>query len=514
MLRRPYGAVNDGRNLRALKANAVVRLTRWVTGLLNSRRASISPPSTVTIRTRFAPSPTGYLHIGGARTALFSWLYARHHQGVFVLRIEDTDLERSTPEAVQAILDGMAWLKLDYDEGPIYQTQRFDRYQEVIAKLISEGKAYPCFCSKERLEQLRREQMARREKPRYDGHCRDGQELASDGRAYVVRFKNPLDGEVIVDDQIRGSVIFQNRELDDLIIARSDGSPTYNFTVVVDDWDMRISHVIRGDDHLNNTPRQINIFEALGATPPKYAHVPMILGPDGAKLSKRHGAVSVLQYRDDGFLPEALLNYLVRLGWSHGDQEVFSITEMVDKFDVDAVNKSAAAINPDKLAWLNQHYLKTLEPEYVGEHLSRCMDRLGIRHDEGPDLAQLVLAQRERAKTLVEMAQNSRFFFEDFESYEASAAAKHLKPDSLEPLRALKDALAGLERWNKEALHKVIASAAETFGLGLGKIAQPLRVALTGGAVSPPIDITLELLGRDKALARIDRALDFVAADT
>src|SRR5512143_3034880 len=318
----------------------------------------------MTIRTRFAPSPTGYLHIGGARTALFSWLYARRHGGTFILRIEDTDLERSTAESVNVILEGMTWLGLEYDEGPFFQTHRFDRYKEVIKQLLDDGKAYKCYCTKDELEAMREEQMANKQKPRYDGRCRHRTE-PREGHEYVVRFRNPEEGQTIVDDRVRGRVVFSNSELDDLIIARSDGSPTYNFVVVVDDMDMKITHVIRGDDHLNNTPRQINILKALGYEPPRYAHVPMILGSDGARLSKRHGAVSVMQYRDDGFLPEALLNYLVRLGWSNGDQEIFSIDEMIRLFDVSNVHTSAAAFNPEKLLWLNQHYLKTADPQRV-----------------------------------------------------------------------------------------------------------------------------------------------------
>ncbi len=363
------------------------------------------------IRTRFAPSPTGYLHIGGARTALYCWLYARKTKGTFILRIEDTDLERSTPESVQAILDGMQWLNLDYDEGPFYQTKRFDRYKEVIEQMLAAGTAYRCYCSKERLEQLREEQMTNKEKPRYDGRCRHLTE-AQDG-SYVVRFKNPETGIVEFDDLIRGKLSFANTELDDLIIARSDGTPTYNFTVVVDDWDMNITHVIRGDDHINNTPRQINILRALGATPPLYAHVPMILGTDGKRLSKRHGAVSVLQYREEGFLPEALLNYLVRLGWSHGDQEIFSIPELIEYFEISDINRAAAAFNNEKLLWLNQHYLKTSDPEHVAKELAWHMQKLNIDTNHGPALAEVVKAQAERCKTLHEMALRSRFLYEN-----------------------------------------------------------------------------------------------------
>ena len=318
----------------------------------------------MTVKTRFAPSPTGYLHVGGARTALYSWLHAKSQGGEFVLRIEDTDLERSTQEAVDAILEGMKWAGLDWDEGPYFQTQRFDRYNELVDQLLAEDKAYKCYCSRERLDELREKQMAAKESPRYDGKCSHG-DIVDTGADYVVRFRNPKSGSVIVDDKIRGKVEFANTELDDLIIRRTDGSPTYNFCVVVDDWDMGITNVVRGEDHLNNTPRQINILKALGAPVPEYAHVAMILGDDGAKLSKRHGAVGVMQYRDDGYLPEALLNYLVRLGWSHGDQEIFSTEEMIKLFSLDAVNKAPSAFNTEKLQWVNQHYIKTLAPEYI-----------------------------------------------------------------------------------------------------------------------------------------------------
>ena len=464
----------------------------------------------MTIRTRFAPSPTGYLHIGGARTALFSWLYARKHGGTFILRIEDTDLERSTPESVDAILQGMSWLGLGYDEGPFFQTQRFARYKEVMDRMLKEGTAYHCYCSKERLEALRNEQMARKEKPRYDGKCRQGVVNPPPGISPVVRFKNPLEGAVVVEDLIRGRVVFQSSELDDLIIARSDGTPTYNFTVVVDDMDMRITHVIRGDDHLNNTPRQMNMLKALGYTPPVYAHVPMILGADGARLSKRHGAVSVLQYRDEGFLPEALLNYLARLGWSHGDQEIFSMDEMIRLFDVEKVHTSAAAFNPEKLLWLNQHYIKTADPQHVAQHLGYHLGKLGIDPSGGPDLVEIVMAQRERAKTLVEMATASVFFYKDVETYEPKDAATHFKPESLETLSELYERLAQLQQWNAEAVHAAVNGLAEARGLKLGKIAQPLRVAVAGRAVSPPIDITLALLGRAQTLKRLQCALAYI----
>lgn len=461
----------------------------------------------MTVRTRFAPSPTGYLHIGGARTALFSWLYARKHGGTFILRIEDTDLERSTMESVNAILEGMTWLGLEYDEGPFSQSERFDRYRDVAHQLLAEGKAYHCYCSKERLEVLRNEQMVRKEKPRYDGYCRDLKDAPPPGVRPVIRYRNPREGEVVVEDSIRGRVTFSNRELDDLIIVRSDGTPTYNFTVVVDDMDMRVTHVIRGDDHLNNTPRQINILRALGATPPMYAHVPMILGEDGARLSKRHGAVSVMQYREDGYLPEAVLNYLVRLGWSHGDQEIFSADEMIELFDTQDVNNSASTFNPGKLLWLNQHYLKSSDPAHVARHLSWHMGRLGIDPATGPELVEVVKAQRERAKTLVEMAQNSVYFYQDFDVYDEKAAAKYLKPEIRVLLADARTRLEQLSEWSNGAIHQAVTDIAEAHGLKMGKLAQPLRVAVCGTDVSPPIDVTMALVGRERTLRRIDRAL-------
>ena len=469
----------------------------------------------MTLKTRFAPSPTGYLHIGGARTALFSWLYARRHGGSFVLRIEDTDLERSTPESVNAILEGMTWMGLDYDEGPFYQTKRFDRYQEVLDQLLAQGKAYRCYCTRERLDELRADQQARKEKPRYDGRCRELTQPPSPDAPYVVRFRNPQDGQVVVNDRVRGRVTFNNSELDDLIIARTDGSPTYNFTVVVDDMDMEITHVVRGDDHLNNTPRQINIFQALGVTPPIYAHVPMILGEDGKRLSKRHGAVGVMSYRDQGYLPEAMLNYLVRLGWSHGDQEVFSLDEMVQLFDIEDINNSASSLNVSKLDWLNQHYMKTAEPAHVARHLSWHMGQLGIDPaSSGPALDKVVVAQRERAKNLADMAEASRFFYREPDDYDEKAARKNLTPETRAALVALHERLSAQEDWQAEALHQTVIDVSEALDLKLGKVAQPLRVALAGGPVSPPIDMTLALLGRDTVLARIDRALAWIDAST
>ncbi len=462
----------------------------------------------MTVRTRFAPSPTGYLHVGGARTALFSWLFARKHGGRFVLRIEDTDLERSTAESVNAILEGMTWLGLEYDEGPFYQTQRFDRYAEVIQELLDKGLAYRCNCPRERLDELREEAMKRKEKPRYDGHCR-GKAVSPD-EPHVIRFRNPDSGTVVVEDMVRGRVVFENAELDDLIIRRTDGSPTYNLTVVVDDMDMQINHVIRGDDHLNNTPRQINILQALGQKPPKYAHVPMILGDDGARLSKRHGAVSVMQYREEGYLPEALLNYLVRLGWSHGDQEIFSLDEMIELFDIDQVNRAASAFNSEKLMWLNQHYIKSDNPARIAHLLSPHMGRLGIDPATGPDLVEVVRVQQERAKTLVEMAEISAFFYRDFDQYEEKAAKKHLRPVAREPLEKMRETLAGLEQWTPEVLHQAVNAVAEGLQLNMGKVAQPLRVAVAGRAASPGIDDTLFLVGREATLRRIHRALEFI----
>jgi glutamyl-tRNA synthetase len=463
----------------------------------------------MTIRTRFAPSPTGYLHVGGARTALFSWLYARKHGATFVLRIEDTDLERSTAESVNAILEGMTWLGLEYDEGPFYQTHRFDRYKEVIQRLLDEGKAYHCYCSKDELDAMREEQMARKEKPRYDGRCRH-RDTHREGVSPVVRFMNPDEGEVVIDDLVKGKIVFKNSELDDLIIARSDGSPTYNLTVVVDDLDMNITHVIRGDDHVNNTPRQINILKALSAELPKYAHVPMILGSDGARLSKRHGAVSVMQYRDEGYLPEAVLNYLVRLGWSHGDQEIFTIDEMIQSFDIPDINHSASTFNTEKLLWLNHHYLMHGDPVHVAHHLRWHLGRIGIDPSEGPDVVEVVKAQRERNKTLVDMAVASAFFYKDFDEYDEKAANKNFTEEALKGLQMLRELFGALKPWVRESIHDLISASAEALNVKMGSIAQPLRVAVSGTSISPPIDLTLEILGQDKTLARMDRAIEVI----
>lgn len=464
----------------------------------------------MTIKTRFAPSPTGYLHIGGARTALFSWLYARRHGGTFVLRIEDTDLERSTAESVNAILEGMTWLGLEYDEGPFYQTHRFERYHEVIDQLEREDKAYRCYCSKERLEGLRNQQMANKEKPKYDGHCLDHPPTDTDGKPYVIRFKNPKQGQVVVDDLVKGRVVFDNNELDDLIIARTDGSPTYNLTVVIDDLDMEINHVIRGDDHLNNTPRQINILKALGAEPPVYAHVPMILGDDGKRMSKRHGATSVMQYRTEGYLPEALLNYLVRLGWSHGDQEVFSIDEMINLFDAKDINKAASTFNADKLLWINQEYIKNSSVEHIAHQLSWHLGQLDIDPSQGPDLVEVIKPHQERARTLAEMAQNIAYFYRDLDGYDAAAAKKHLKVGALEAMQAIHDGFASIDEWHPASTQAVIDQVISEHDLSLGKVAQPIRVAISGKAATPAIDITLSLLGREKTLIRLQKAIDFI----
>ncbi|HCN6484890.1 TPA: glutamate--tRNA ligase [Escherichia coli] len=463
------------------------------------------------IKTRFAPSPTGYLHVGGARTALYSWLFARNHGGEFVLRIEDTDLERSTPEAIEAIMDGMNWLSLEWDEGPYYQTKRFDRYNAVIDQMLEEGTAYKCYCSKERLEALREEQMAKGEKPRYDGRCRHSHEHHADDEPCVVRFANPQEGSVVFDDQIRGPIEFSNQELDDLIIRRTDGSPTYNFCVVVDDWDMEITHVIRGEDHINNTPRQINILKALKAPVPVYAHVSMINGDDGKKLSKRHGAVSVMQYRDDGYLPEALLNYLVRLGWSHGDQEIFTREEMIKYFTLNAVSKSASAFNTDKLLWLNHHYINALPPEYVATHLQWHIEQENIDTRNGPQLADLVKLLGERCKTLKEMAQSCRYFYEDFAEFDADAAKKHLRPVARQPLEVVRDKLAAITDWTAENVHHAIQATADELEVGMGKVGMPLRVSVTGAGQSPALDVTVHAIGKTRSIERINKALDFIA---
>jgi len=465
----------------------------------------------VKVRTRFAPSPTGYLHVGGARTALYSWLYAKHNNGEFVLRIEDTDLERSTPEATAAIIEGMEWLNLPWEHGPYYQTKRFDRYNQVIDEMIEQGLAYRCYCTKDRLEELRHTQEQNKEKPRYDRHCLHDHSHSPD-EPHVVRFKNPTEGSVVFDDAVRGRIEISNSELDDLIIRRTDGSPTYNFCVVVDDWDMGITHVVRGEDHINNTPRQINILKAIGAPIPTYAHVSMINGDDGQKLSKRHGAVSVMQYRDDGYLPEALINYLVRLGWGHGDQEIFSREEMIKYFELDHVSKSASAFNTEKLQWLNQHYIRELPPEYVAKHLEWHYKDQGIDTTNGPALTEIVTMLAERCKTLKEMASSSRYFFEEFEIFDEAAAKKHFKGNAAEALAKVKEKLTALSSWDLNSTHEAIEQTAAELEVGMGKVGMPLRVAVTGSGQSPSMDVTLVGIGRDRVLARIQRAIDFINA--
>ncbi|MCL4113750.1 UNVERIFIED_CONTAM: hypothetical protein GTU68_003950 [Idotea baltica] len=433
----------------------------------------------MTVKTRFAPSPTGYLHVGGARTALYSWLFAKNQGGEFVLRIEDTDLERNSQEAVDAILEGMQWMGMEWDEGPYYQSKRFDRYNEMVDKLLAEDKAY---------------------------------EAAKEGDACVIRFRNPKEGSVVFDDQIRGRIEISNSQLDDLIIRRTDGAPTYNFVVVVDDWDMGITHVVRGEDHINNTPRQINIYEALGAPVPTFAHCAMILGDDGAKLSKRHGAVSVMQYRDEGYLPNALNNYLVRLGWSHGDQEIFSQEEMIEFFSLKAISKSASAFNTEKLLWLNNHYIKTSEPEYVAKYLQWHLDAQKIDTTNGPAITEVIKLVGERCNTLIELAEQSRYFYEDFSEFEAGAAKKHLRGVAKGPLELALAKVEALEDFTTANIKDgVIAAVCEELEIGMGKIGMPLRVAVTGGGQSPSVDAVMELVGKERVIARIKMALEFIA---
>lgn len=462
------------------------------------------------VRTRFAPSPTGNLHLGNIRTALYCWLYARKRGGEFILRIEDTDQERSTQEAAQLILDSMKWLRLDYDAGPFYQSKRIDRYCRAADELIAKDLAYRCCCSKEKLDQLRQNQLANKEKPRYDGCCRNKNLPADKNQPYVIRFKNPQDGIVNFVDQVLGPLSFQNSELDDLVIIRTDGFPTYNFCVVIDDLDMKITHVMRGADHINNTPKQINIFQAFDANPPIYAHIPMILGNDGTKLSKRHGAASVLQYRDDGFLPEAVLNYLARLGWSHGDQEIFTLDEMIKLFDIKDINKAAAAFNPEKLLWLNRHYIKTIDPQIIASYLMSKMQELKIDYSNGPKLYEIVIALRERVETLHEMAVKSRIFYENFSDYQDNAK-QYLTLEIVKILQTARQRFDALPAWTDESLHQVIEDLAKQFELKLGKIAQPIRIAVTGTTISPPINTTLKLLGKQRTIERVDQALSYIA---
>ncbi len=460
------------------------------------------------VRTRFAPSPTGFLHVGSVRTALYCWLYAKKTQGTFVLRIEDTDRERSTQANVDAIFEGMEWLGLTYDEGPFYQTKRFDRYLEVAEQLLQAGKAYRCYCTKERLDSLRQKQQSEKQKPRYDGCCRSVTEPTDPKAPFVIRFKNPEEGTVVIQDMIHGDIKINNIELDDLIIVRSDGTPTYNFTVVIDDWDMKITHVIRGDDHINNTPRQINIFNALGAPLPVFAHMPMILGSDGKRLSKRHGAVSVQQYRDDGILPEALINYLLRLGWSHGDQEIFSKQEMIEHFSLENINKSAAAFDTEKLLWLNQHYLVHGNRDNALDELRQQFETLGVHIPENPEpsLEQLWTVQGNRAKTLKEMAEKSLFFFQGSITIDEKSKSL-LTADACELIRLLKTAFESTDNWQAEEIKTVINRIATEQQVKFPEIAKPLRVMVTGSTSSPSIDVTLELIGKKRVMQRITAAI-------
>ncbi|QEE25179.1 glutamate--tRNA ligase [Rhodanobacter glycinis] len=461
----------------------------------------------MTVRTRFAPSPTGFLHIGGARTALYCWLEARRRGGEFVLRIEDTDRERSTDEAVKAILDAMHWLDLDADEAPVYQTHRLARYKEVAEKLLAEGKAYYAYESKDEIEAMREAAMAKGEKPRYNGYYRDRNEAFREDPNRVIRFRNPQEGSVVFEDKVKGRIEFANSELDDLVIFRSDGWPTYNFAVVVDDIDMRITEVIRGDDHVNNTPRQINIYHALGASVPEFAHLPMILDKEGKKLSKRTNSVSVMEYREDGYLPHAILNYLVRLGWSHGDQEIFSREEMVKLFDTADVNKAASRFDTEKLNWLNQHYLKSDEPATLVPEFEWHLQRIGIDASKGPAPAEVIVALRDRVHTLKEMAERAKIWYSPITEWDDKAVAKHLQNDSAPRVLDEAKALLAAVEWQPEPIHQVIEQVAARLELGMGKIAQPLRVAMTGTQVSPSIDHTIYLCGREEALKRIDAAL-------
>ena len=457
------------------------------------------------VRTRFAPSPTGFLHIGGARTALFSWAYAKRHQGQFILRIEDTDVARSTPEAVQAILDGMAWLGLDYDEGPFYQMRRMEQYKAIIQTMLSDGSAYLCYCSKEELDALREQQMQQGIKPRYDGRWRPeaGKVLPEPPKDVppVVRFKNPTDGVVAWDDLVKGRIEIANAELDDLIIARADGTPTYNFCVVVDDWEMQISHVIRGDDHVNNTPRQINMLKALGATIPQYAHLSMILGDDGQKLSKRHGAVSVTQYDDDGYLPEAVLNYLARLGWSHGDDEVFDMQQFCAWFDLDHITASAAQFNTEKLNWLNAHYIKTCPLEKLVAEMVKRLRQIGVDVEPTAQLEAALQLYRERANNLNQLARDIAFCFALPQANQADVE-KHITPEALSVMSAFVGKIESAT-WTAEAIHDVMNAVVAEQQIKFPKLAMPLRVMLTGGAQSPSIDQVMFILGRETSLQRI-----------
>jgi glutamyl-tRNA synthetase len=462
-----------------------------------------------TVRARFAPSPTGDLHIGGARTALFNWLLARHTGGAFILRIEDTDVARSTQESIQVILDAMTWLGLDWDEGPFYQTERLSLYREMADQLVTKGKAYPCFCLPEKLEAKREAAMKAGLKPKYDRTCLHSQSPPPD-KPFAIRFFSPDEGKTVVEDLIQGRVEFDNSELDDLIILRSDGLPTYNFSVVVDDVTMNITHVIRGNDHLNNTPRQIQIYQALGCPLPKFGHVPMILGPDKKKLSKRHGAQSVMEYQKMGYLPQGVVNYLVRLGWSYGDQEEFTLKELIEKFTLEAVGKAAAAINPGKLDWLNSQYIKRMETDELTKKVLPFIEAKGYSVTDTDLLKRAVLSLRERSKTLVEMAELSKFYFCEKIDYDEEAAQKFLKGESMVIFEEIIGSLSNEAILKKESNHLLIQRLSESRHEPLVKIAQPLRVALTGRTVSPPIDEVMEALGKERVIQRLKKAMEYI----
>ncbi|MEE3197076.1 MAG: glutamate--tRNA ligase [Pseudomonadota bacterium] len=465
------------------------------------------------VRTRFAPSPTGFLHVGGARTALFNWLFSCRHGGVFVLRFEDTDTERSTSESIEQILVAMKWLGLEADEGPFFQMQRLDHYKRLASQLLESGKAYSCYCSQEELTAMREEQKGRGLKPRYDGRCKERKDAVPDVSP-VLRLANPASGIVKVHDLVHGDVNFDNSELDDLIILRSDGVPTYNFSVVVDDYEMNITHVIRGDDHLNNTPRQLNIMNALGIKPPYYAHLPMIMGADHSRLSKRHGAMSVLGYRDAGYLPEAMLNYIARLGWSHGDQELFSIEEMKKVFNLEHVHSAAGSFDEKKCQWVNEQWLKLVSTDYLAESLVPFLQELELNLTLGPSLEQVTKIQRERVSNLREMATKSLFIYRELESYEPKAAMKHLRPEVRDILQSVAKELLGLGEWTENSTQIAVEVVAEELAVKMGVVAQPLRVAVTGSDASPGIGQTLALLGREKTLARIQRAIEYISVQS
>lgn len=457
------------------------------------------------VKTRFAPSPTGYLHIGGARTALFNWLFARHYGGKFILRIEDTDRERSREEYLRDILDSLSWLGLQWDEGPYFQSQRMDLYRQYALKLLEEGKAYRCFCTPEELEEMRERALREGRKPKYDGRCRDRKDQPQ--KPFAIRFKAPQSGVTVVEDLLRGKVIFRNEELDDLILLRSDGTPTYNFCVVIDDATMGITHVIRGDDHLNNTPRQLMIYKALGFEPPKFAHVPLILGKDRTRLSKRHGATALSSYRQQGFLPEAMVNYLARLGWSYGDQEIFSLQELIEKFTLENVSLSPAVFDLDKLLWLNAHYIRTLPPEEVARRLIPFLERHGIRATLDRRLVEVVKTLQPRAKTLEDMAQQALFYFIPPSSYDRAAAEKLFNSQGLQFLRLFKDRLKEVP-FNPEELEKAFRELSSQQGLNTREAAQAVRLALTGGTVSPGLFEIMALLGKEECIRRIERAVE------